>query len=87
MGPPVCLLSHSVIADSFQPHGLQPKGLLCPWESPGKSTGVGCHFLLQAPAPQPQDLHLNGGVHLNGGAPVAHIVISQEPSLISELER
>ena len=21
--------------------------LLCPWDSPGKSTGVGCHFLLQ----------------------------------------
>ena len=23
-------------------------GLLCPWDSPGKNTGVGCHFLLQA---------------------------------------
>ena len=22
-------------------------GLLCPWDSPGKNTGVGCHFLLQ----------------------------------------
>ena len=28
-------------------HGLQPTGLLHPWDSPGKSTGVGCHFLLQ----------------------------------------
>ena len=28
-------------------HGLQPARLLCPWESPGKKTGVGCHFLLQ----------------------------------------
>ena len=28
-------------------HGLQPAGLLCPCDSPGKSTGVGCHFLLQ----------------------------------------
>ena len=27
----------SVISDSLQPHGL-----LCPWDSPGKSTGVGC---------------------------------------------
>ena len=26
---------------------LQPTRLLCPWNSPGKSTGVGCHFLLQ----------------------------------------
>ena len=28
-------------------HGLQPTRLLCPWDSPGKSTGVGSHFLLQ----------------------------------------
>ena len=26
---------------------LQPARLLCPWDSPGQSTGVGCHFLLQ----------------------------------------
>ena len=26
---------------------LRPIRLLCPWNSPGKSTGVGCHFLLQ----------------------------------------
>ena len=29
------------------PHGLQPTRLLCPWDSPGKNTGVGCHSLLQ----------------------------------------
>ena len=29
------------------PHGLQPTGLPRPWDSPGKNTGVGCHFLLQ----------------------------------------
>ena len=29
------------------PHGLQPTRLLCPWDFPGKKTGVGCHFLLQ----------------------------------------
>ena len=28
-------------------HGLEPTRLLCPWDSPGKSTGVGCHSLLQ----------------------------------------
>ena len=28
-------------------HGLQPAGLLCPWDFPGRDTGVGCHFLLQ----------------------------------------
>ena len=32
---------------SMQPHGLQPTRLLCPWHSPGKNTGVGCHFLLE----------------------------------------
>ena len=26
-------------------HGLSPARLLCPWDSPGKNTGVGCHFL------------------------------------------
>ena len=34
------------MSDSLQPHGLWPTRLLCPWDSPGKSTGVGCHFLL-----------------------------------------
>ena len=28
-------------------HGLCPARLLCPWDSPGKNTGVGCHALLQ----------------------------------------
>ena len=28
-------------------HRWQPTGLPCPWDSPGKNTGVGCHFLLQ----------------------------------------
>ena len=35
------------MSDSVWPHGLQPTRLLCPWDSPGKNTGVGCHFLLQ----------------------------------------
>ena len=28
-------------------HGLKPASLLCPWDFPGKNTGVGCHALLQ----------------------------------------
>ena len=40
-------VSHSVMADSLRPHRLQPARLLCPWDSPGKNTGVGCHALLQ----------------------------------------
>ena len=39
--------SHSVVSDSSRPHGLQPTRLLHPWDFPGKSTGVGCHCLLQ----------------------------------------
>ena len=34
----------SVMSDSVQPHGLQPTRLLCPWDSPGKNTGVGLPF-------------------------------------------
>ena len=40
-------VSHSVVSDSLQPHGLQPSRLLCPRDFPDKNTGVGCHFLLQ----------------------------------------
>ena len=32
------------MSDSLLPHGLQPARLLYPWNSPGKSAGVGCHF-------------------------------------------
>ena len=35
------------MSDSVQPHRRQPTRLSCPWDSPGKNTGVGCHFLLQ----------------------------------------
>ena len=31
----------------MQPHRQQPTRLPCPWDYPGKNTGVGCHFLLQ----------------------------------------
>ena len=31
------------MSDSSRTHGLQPTRLLCPWDFPGKSTGVGCH--------------------------------------------
>ena len=44
-------VSHSVVSDSSQPHGLLPTGLLCPWDFPGKNTGVGCHALLQGVFP------------------------------------
>ena len=40
-------VSCSVESNSLRPHGLQPTRLLCPWDSPGKNTGVGSHSLLQ----------------------------------------
>ena len=38
--------SRLVMSHSSRPHGVQPTGLLRPWDFPGKSTGVGCHCLL-----------------------------------------
>ena len=35
------------MSDSVRPHRWQPTRLPHPWDSPGKNTGVGCHFLLQ----------------------------------------
>ena len=37
----------SVVSDSVRPHRREPTRLPHPWDSPGKNTGVGCHFLLQ----------------------------------------
>ena len=42
----VCV-SLSVVSDSFQLHELEPTRLLGPWNSPGNSNRMGCHFLLQ----------------------------------------
>ena len=42
-----CCKVASVVSDSVQPHRRQPTRLPHPWDSPGKNTGVGCHFLLQ----------------------------------------
>ena len=40
-------VSRSVMSDSLRGHGLEPIRFLCPWNFPGKNTGVSCHFLLQ----------------------------------------
>ena len=42
----VCMLSLSVVSHFLRPSGLYPTRLFCPWDFPGKITGVGCHFLL-----------------------------------------
>ena len=52
------VLTHSVVSDVLQPHGLQGARLLYPWGSPGKSTGVACHS-----CPTPGDLPNPGLLH------------------------
>ena len=42
-----CCYVASVVSDSVWPRRQQPTRLPSPWDSPGKNTGVGCHFLLQ----------------------------------------
>ena len=42
-----CCSVASVVSNSVRPHRRQPTRLSRPWDSPGKNTGVGCHFLLQ----------------------------------------
>ena len=42
-----CCEVASVVSDSVRPHRRQSTRLRCPWDSPGKNIGVGCHFLLQ----------------------------------------
>ena len=56
----VCVcVSHSIMPNSLPPHGLLPARPLCPLDSPGKNTGVGCHALLQGVFPT---LGLNPGL-------------------------
>ena len=44
---PKACLGCLVMSNSFQPRGLQPARLLCPWEKSSKNTGMNRHFLLQ----------------------------------------
>ena len=54
---PCCMFSHSVTSDSATPWTM-PTRLLCPWNFPGKNTGVDCHFLLHRIFPtQGSNLH------------------------------
>ena len=43
-----CCYVTLVVSDSVRPHRQHPTRLPRPWDSPGKNTGVGCHFLLQS---------------------------------------
>ena len=60
-------VSHSVVADSLQLHGLQSARLVCPWNFPDKNIGVSCHFLLQGIFPtQGLNPHLLSSLHWQG---------------------
>ena len=66
--PPGCVCAArkvaSVVSNSLRPYELQPARLLCPWDSPGKNTRVGCHALLQGILPtQGWNLCLLGILH------------------------
>ena len=72
---PSCSLTVAAAAKSppscptLRPHGLQPARLLCPWDSPGKNTGVGCHALLHGIFPtQGSDLCLLRLLHQQAGS-------------------
>ena len=45
--------NRSAVSNSLQTHRLQPARLLCPWDSPGKNTGVDSHSFLQGDLPDP----------------------------------
>ena len=64
-----------VVSDPVRPHGLWPAWLLCPWDSPGKNTGVGWHALLQGIFPtQGSDPRFSHLQHWQvGSLPLAHL--------------
>ena len=56
VGVCVCVCSVVQSTNSLRPHG--PAGLLCPWDFPGKNTGVGFHFLLQGSSQPREQTHI-----------------------------
>ena len=62
--PILCCLVAQLCPTLLRPYGLQPARLLCPWDSPGKNTGAGCHAFLQEIFPT-QGLNLTGSVLKN----------------------
>ena len=69
-----CCISRSVVSDSFWPHVPWPTRLPCPWNSPSKNPGMGCHSLLQGIFPtqglNPGPLHCRKTLyHLSHSGP------------------
>ena len=67
----------SVMSNCLRPCGLWPTRLLCPWDSPGKDTGVGCHLLLRGILPTQGSNLLHWQV---SSLPLSHL--GSQPSLL-----
>ena len=70
-------VSSSVVSNSLQAYGSYPTRLLCPWDSPGKNTGAGCHFLLQGIFPTQK---LNSGL-LDCRQILYHLIYQRSPQI------
>ena len=88
----MCVLSHSVVSNSVIPWTVAHR-LLCPWDSPGKNTGVDCHSLLQGIFPtqglNPHLLHWQGDslllCHVGSPREIISFFSSLEPSAVLPL--
>ena len=77
------------MSDSLQPQRLKPSRLLCPWDFPGKNTGVECHSLLQGLfPPQGSNPHL---LHWQAdSSPLSHLgspLMKKSPAVFSSCEK
>ena len=74
------MCTNSVVFNSVWPYELYPAGFLCPWDSPGKNTGVGYHALFQGIFPtQGSNLSL---LHCKWILyPLSHLVSASSPGL------
>ena len=83
-----------VVSNSSRPHGLQPTRLLCPWDFPGKSTGVGRHRLLRlytlgggySPTENPHVIVQRRRICILSSYTYQMPTLSQEPASLSSLK-
>ena len=78
-------VSHSIMSNSLWPHGLQPAKILCPWDFPGKNTGVGSHSLLQGIFPTQGSNQGSPSLQADS-LPTEPLSHTQKPLLQSQME-